>query len=767
MKFSTLFTLMTISISSFCFGQKKIALDVNLDVKHLVGMHYEMERNKFVNIHADITEGDWGNVGGSINQANANYRNDFLNGYDVYMGRNTGLVSGQLSWGNITEDPTRLGYADPAAILVGGMSNKSNYKNASTWHGYETRNDQIICLQQFPFYPDGVKTNKGWAFSQEEITEPFGTATGEYYGRFLSAYFGTGGTTGQPIPKWVEIINEPLWPLYDWVATPHTKQPLEKVWKFHATVAKQIKIYNPDVKVGGYVAAFPNFETNDANSQTPTPDFDRWEKRDKAFLDIAGADMDFISIHLYDFPCWSGRQLYRKGSNVEATLDMLEQYSFLKFGVVKPFVISEFGAAMHQTTQTWTPYRDWLDMKSTNSMMMQFMQRPNTIDKALHFLMLKWSWEGSDTKTYMHRLFRKANEPSSYTGDWVYTDHIKLYSLWKDVKGTRVDTKANNLDVLTDCYINGNIAYVAVNSLNLSETFVIQPKLFGTTNTISSLKVKRLFLDKNILTNNYATPILSEQTYSSNEIPTEFNLSPEEMMILEYSYDSNIDISQTKKEYKYYATTYKQPILANQETTFTFNNVNIGEPNGEVVLRLGVGRAFGLSIIPTVTVNGTEVALKTKNYRGDDQYLGGNGRFTFFGVLEIDVPFSLLKTGDNIASVKFTDNGGYLSTAILQVSEMSKVLPRFEGANTNVSSIKASDIQISYNNKRHQLTVTGNDLANTNTLVIYNIMGQQMVANQVFKTNKTIDLVYLNAGMYIVSVTSDNRQYSCKIMVTN
>ena len=115
-----------------------------------------------------------------------------------------------------------------------------------------------------------------------------------------------------------------------------------------------------------------------------------------------------------------------------------------------------------------------------------------------------------------------------------------------------------------------------------------------------------------------------------------------------------------------------------------YDNVNIGEPNGEVVLRLGVGRAFGLSIIPTVTVNGTEVALKTKNYRGDDQYLGGNGRFTFFGVLEIDVPFSLLKTGDNIASVKFTDNGGYLSTAILQVSEMSKVLPRFEGANTNV-----------------------------------------------------------------------------------
>ena len=51
--------------------------------------------------------------------------------------------------------------------------------------------------------------------------------------------------------------------------------------------------------------------------------------------------------------------------------------------------------------------------------------------------------------------------------------------------------------------------------------------------------MKRLFLDKNILTNNYATPILSEQTYSSNEIPTEFNLSPEEMMILEYSYDRN------------------------------------------------------------------------------------------------------------------------------------------------------------------------------------------------------------------------------------
>ena len=47
-------------------------------------------------------------------------------------------------------------------------------------------------------------------------------------------------------------------------------------------------------------------------------------------MDMSGTYMDFWTIHLYDFPSINGgQQMYRKGSNMEATLDMMEQYSYL------------------------------------------------------------------------------------------------------------------------------------------------------------------------------------------------------------------------------------------------------------------------------------------------------------------------------------------------------------------------------------------------------------------------------------------------------
>ncbi len=47
------------------------------------------------------------------------------------------------------------------------------------------------------------------------------------------------------------------------------------------------------MKVGGYCTAFPDFKLQD---------FGRWNARWKQFIDIAGKDMDFFTIHLYDFP---------------------------------------------------------------------------------------------------------------------------------------------------------------------------------------------------------------------------------------------------------------------------------------------------------------------------------------------------------------------------------------------------------------------------------------------------------------------------------
>ena len=99
--------------------------------------------------------------------------------------------------------------------------------------------------------------------------------------------------------------------------------------------------------------------------------------------------------------------MYRKGSNMEATMDMIEQYSMIKLGEVKPLMISEYSAQTHDyNRKPWSPYRDWLRLKSTNSMLMQFMERTDNICYAMPFAMP--SALASDSAAAMQARFSRA-----------------------------------------------------------------------------------------------------------------------------------------------------------------------------------------------------------------------------------------------------------------------------------------------------------------------------------------------------------------------
>ncbi|MCI2283959.1 hypothetical protein L3081_11795 [Colwellia sp. MSW7] len=98
--------------------------------------------------------------------------------------------------------------------------------------------------------------------------------------------------------------------------------------------------------------------------------------------------------------------------------------------------------------------------------------------------------------------------------------------------------------------------------------------------------------------------------------------------------------------------------------------------NGEAVLRLGIGRDHGKSLLPTVKVNNTTLTVPA-DFRGYDQIQGKkySGRDNYFGVIEIPVPLVTLQTSNTI-TVNFSDTGGFVSTAALQVFTTSKLLTR-------------------------------------------------------------------------------------------
>ena len=81
--------------------------------------------------------------------------------------------------------------------------------------------------------------------------------------------------------------------LYEVITIPADKKvDYIDIFRFHRDVAKSFKKLNTTTKIGGYTVAFPEFDLNN---------FKDWDDKMKMFIDTAGRDMDFYSIHLYDF----------------------------------------------------------------------------------------------------------------------------------------------------------------------------------------------------------------------------------------------------------------------------------------------------------------------------------------------------------------------------------------------------------------------------------------------------------------------------------
>ena len=718
---------------SYAQSSKNVLVDVNLDVKHSIGGIDHFDRAKFVVIHADATEAEWDG-----DNEISDLRNDFLNGYDVYMGRNTGGITWYLN-NQITEDPSRPGFANPASVTSAGQTIKNNYAAKTQLHSYENRNAQIMCAQLHPFWPDGKLTNKNWALSTADTQqEPLGTATGEYMGRYIRDAFGSGGVTGQPKPVFTEVINEPLWELVD---VNHLVQP-EKVFRFHNGVAAEIKKYNDGMLVGGYCSAFPDVEKND---------FAEWNQRWKLFMDIAGENMDFWAIHLYDFPAIGGKQRYRKGAQMEAMFDLMEQYSYLKFGVVKPFLVSEYGAQMHDYKGAWSPYRDWLHIKSVNSMRMQFMDRPNLIAKAIDFLIVKaeWGYNSTTGATYDHRLMRKKNEPSSYTGQWIYSDMLKIYQLWSNVKGVRVDVKDNQADILTDTYVDGQKVYLLVNNHDLVEACSGKTNRLGIAAQPTSMRVKHLY-------NGGTAPVLTDDTYT--EIPAAIEVKPEGTLVLEYTFPSNVVTAETSVETKYYATEYLKPIVANQPLQFAVNNVQTGVW-GEAVLRIGIGRSLDKQRFPQITFNGTALTVPV-NYMGDNQ----TDRSSFFGALQVEVPYDLLQTNNTVV-VTFPDGGGYVSSVTMQNYQFSRAIPRFAGIPNSTHVYNSLPVYIYPNPNSGILRFSGDMVEHLEWADFYTTRGERILSLPLVHGKNEYDIHQLTDGVYIVRLKSDKMIFTQKLTV--
>ena len=699
--------VLALCLSYSCHAQE-FEVGIYFNIVHSIKGQNFFDRSKFITIHANQTENEWDG-----NNFTDDLRDDFLNKYDVYLGRDTGGISWYVN--QVKEDSERTGYADPNELKEFGEKARKNFENNGHLHEYETRKSLIIASQLHPFWTgDSQKpTGQGWKFANA-------TATGEYMGRYISEFH---GKNGQQIPAWVEIINEPA---YESLGGPNDySNSIEEIAIFHNEAATAIRKQTPNVKIGGYTTAFPNFEMGN---------FQRWHNRWKLFMDLAGNQMDFWSIHLYDFPSiHNGKKELRSGSNMEATLDMLDHYSLLSFDEAKPIIVSEYGAQMHDyAKEQWSPYRDWLHLKASNAQLMSFLERPNSIASAINFIIVKAEWGYKNGIPYNHRLMRKENEPHSYTGKWVYTDMVKFYKLWQNVKGKRIRTTSKDPDIQIDAYTEGSKAYVILNNLNFEDTRINLNIIDTYNTTIINLNKKHLTLQNN-------RPILLDE-----DIDTDTNmltLGAESTIVLEYTFSKKLILDEESKETKYYATTYLNDIIANQIISFDVNGLELND-FGEAFLRVGMGRDHGKNLQPVINFNGVNIEVPD-DWRGYDQA----DRSSFFGVLEIPVPFDLLQNNNQI-EISFPDSGGKVSSLSVQLFNFSEDFPTLS---VDSNETDTSIIQIVPNPSNWGFKYTLPFRHQKGKLTLYSIHGQIVHEEPIDKHQNTVFTSHLEQGMYIVN----------------
>ncbi|MFY0598574.1 MAG: T9SS type A sorting domain-containing protein [Cyclobacteriaceae bacterium] len=711
---SYLVSLSFIGFASTALAQ--VPVYVNFDLNHMVGGESEFDRTKWINVHSANYEGAW--------NGQAEEMDYLLNELDAYMIRETGLVTGNVSSGTVE-----------SITNTSGPNWKSFYSGKTAIHEFESRQDLIIANQHRIY------------------DEMDATTTAERTTAFLDSFFGEGGTDGMPKPKYFEILNEPLFPFVDFPPAGQSPEPIIDIFNYHKDVAIKMKELSPETKVGGYVAAFLIFEENN---------FQRWNDRWKLYIDVAGEHTDFYSAHFYDFPgIGNGIEQYRKGANNEATLDMLEHYTHL-VDKEKPLLISEYGSQVHDWYgEQWSSFRDWLFLKAANSMMIQFMERPDRIEKALPFTVIKAQWGFGFTGPnipYPWRMMRQDQEPSNYTpsgysGEWVWTDYIKFYELWDEVNGTRIDTKSEDINIQTDAYVDGNKAYVVFNSL-IPESTTVQPTIDGlNANEIESVRVRHLYL----ASDNTVKLDYTDYAYDPEQV---LALGAEATMIVEYTFKEEMTIDNTSNETKYYATDYLKSIQGEQPISFEVNGVQTSD-HGEAVLRVGAGRDHASSLTPIIKLNGTRINSQIA-YRGDNQ----DERPKFFGLLEIDVPYNLVEE-NNTVEVTFPESGGHVSSVALQVFNFSREVERGSEVMLSTGNELSNELKV-FPNPFKGIVSLSNIQPDNYQLRILGLDGKLIHADSFeIKTAETrsIDLSALKQGVYLLKLTGLQRNYKQRVIV--
>ncbi|WP_394175420.1 Ig-like domain-containing protein [Thalassotalea litorea] len=706
LKWITLLAALGIEVVPAYANQVKV--DVNLNIKHEVNGVSDFNRKKHITVHSALTESDWHNEAETMNY--------LMNDLDVYFGRDNGMASWIFK--ATAQDPNTPGRPHIEDLANFGQWHKDNmYDNlAESLRAYEDRSDEMIMgITPHGPFPTQSYWEKDLAGKDDEAGKyvlrhiDYGAEwVGEYLDQFMRK---SGETSGVLMPKYWEVINEPDMDIN--VGRTFVMSSFEQLFEYHNLVADQIKTKLPESErplIGGMTWGLHDLENGDLSERFPTQDravrsryayeegdledflqaitsseywvsqddkYFQWDAIWKGFMDASGHNMDFYSLHLYDWAHLGDdpRQgsTFRRGMKTEAILDMVEWYDAQVNGAdnLKPWVISEYGAiaSKHgklEFLENDYRYSDWLHLRTFNQMFMQILTRPSQVVKSMPFAPIKAKWglltgPNGEAIRYEAALMHtdEALSANYDTADWYVTDKIQWYELWSDVKGTRIDTHSSDPDVQVDAYVDGNHTYLILNNLEWYNIPVDLSFIGANNNNVVSVNMKHSYLAEGLSPTNLGRPILAEARMDT--LPESVTLEPGSTIILDIEYHDEIAITSTMTEKKFYGESLsgagkgeaaKGQVHRILGTNMTGNINNVVVPKfGEARLRIAAefypfhaskpaNNTFtinGYTIDVPTQVNANASGLMTEHY----DYMGPEVDETSVSLNLIDIPVPL------------------------------------------------------------------------------------------------------------------------------
>ncbi|WP_048688741.1 Ig-like domain-containing protein [Catenovulum maritimum] len=738
-----------------------VKVDINLDTKHEVKGVSDFNRKKHITVHSALTETDW--------QGEAETMNYLMNELDVYFGRDNGMASWIFK--ATAQDPENPGKPHIADLTNFGQWHKENmYDNLpESVRAYEARSDEMI-MGITPHGP--FPTQSYWPKDLAGKDDDAGQYVlrridhgAEWVGEYIDQFFRKDGeTSGVLMPKYWEVINEPDMDIN--VGRTFVMSSFEQLFEYHNLVAQEIKAKLPEGQrplVGGMTWGLHDLEKPDLSERFPTQEravrnrysyepgeledflqnvtsseywatqddaYFQWDAIWKGFMDASGENMDFYSLHLYDWAHLGDNprqgSTFRRGMKTEAILDMVEWYDAQVNGAdnLKPWVISEYGAiaSKHGKLEFLANdyrYSDWLHLRTFNQMFMQILRRPAQVVKSMPFAPIKGKWgllTGPDGEAIRYEAaLMHTDEALSEDYDdaeWYVTDKIQWYELWSDVKGTRVDTHSSDPDVQVDAYVDGNHTYLILNNLEWYDIPVDLAFMGANGNTVKSVKIKHSYLAEGLSPTNLGRPILAQATLT--HLPESVTLEPGSTIILDVEYNDDVSITSTMQEKKYYGESLsgagkglaaKGQVHRITGNTMTGNINGVVVPtNGEATLRIAAEFYPFHAAKPnnnTFTINGHTLAVPTQvnpnasgvmtehyDYMGPEVDEGS----VSLNLIEIPVPLDYLQE-NNVITASVASARTFTAIS-LSTWETEQAIPRSQVQACD-PCITASDLTIS------------------------------------------------------------------------